>query len=93
MSMAVKLGRDTPGAGNVGCVIVRDGIVLASGFNEAEMRCDPAARLNLLLPAFSFLDAKLSAMGTANDCRQVPGSSHGIGAGYSAHFQLQVLRH
>ncbi len=36
------------GAGEVGCVIVRDGEVLASGYNEAEMRHDPTAHAEIV---------------------------------------------
>lgn len=41
-------GDRTPGAGEVGCVIVRDGVVLASGHNEAELRHDPTAHAEIV---------------------------------------------
>ena len=34
-------GKQTSGAGEVGCVIVREGEVLSEGYNEAEMLHDP----------------------------------------------------
>jgi tRNA(adenine34) deaminase len=43
-----RLGDLTPGAGEVGCVIVRDGHVLAEGHNEAEMRNDPTAHAEIV---------------------------------------------
>ncbi len=42
------LGDRTPGAGEVGCVIVRDGVVVAEGHNEAEMSCDPTAHAEIV---------------------------------------------
>ncbi|MBV8705570.1 MAG: nucleoside deaminase [Acidobacteriaceae bacterium] len=41
-------GDQTPGAGEVGCVIVRGGEVLAAGHNEAEMRHDPTAHAEIV---------------------------------------------
>lgn len=41
-------GEETPGAGEVGCVIVRDGEVLAEGHNEAELRHDPTAHAEIV---------------------------------------------
>jgi tRNA(adenine34) deaminase len=41
-------GDQTPGAGEVGCVIVRDGEVLAAGHNEAELRHDPTAHAEIV---------------------------------------------
>ena len=41
-------GDQTPGAGEVGCVIVRDGEVVAEGHNEAEMRHDPSAHAEIV---------------------------------------------
>lgn len=43
-----RQGDGTPGAGEVGCVIVRDGQVLASGHNEAELRHDPTAHAEIV---------------------------------------------
>jgi tRNA(adenine34) deaminase len=43
-----RLGADTPGAGEVGCVIVRAGEVLAEGYNEAEMQHDPTAHAEIV---------------------------------------------
>ncbi|MDX2154842.1 MAG: nucleoside deaminase [Bryobacteraceae bacterium] len=51
MRMAIeqaRLGDTLPGAGEVGCVIVRDGEVLAQGFNEAEKRHDPTAHAEIV---------------------------------------------
>jgi tRNA(adenine34) deaminase len=41
-------GDARPGAGEVGCVIVRDGEVLAAGYNEAELRHDPTAHAEIV---------------------------------------------
>ncbi len=41
-------GDRTPGAGEVGCVIVREGEVLAVGHNEAELRHDPTAHAEIV---------------------------------------------
>lgn len=43
-----KLGDCQEGAGEVGCVIVRAGTVLASGHNEAELRYDPTAHAEIV---------------------------------------------
>lgn len=43
-----RKGDQTPGAGEVGCVIVRDGDVLAAGHNEAELRHDPTAHAEIV---------------------------------------------
>ncbi len=43
-----RIGDRTPGAGEVGCVIVRDGQIVASGHNEAEMRHDPTAHAEIV---------------------------------------------
>jgi tRNA(adenine34) deaminase len=43
-----RRGDRTPGAGEVGCVIVRDGEVLAAGHNEAEMSFDPSAHAEIV---------------------------------------------
>jgi tRNA(adenine34) deaminase len=37
-----------PGAGEVGCVIVRRGEVFAAGYNEAELRHDPTAHAEIV---------------------------------------------
>jgi len=36
-------GAATPGCNPVGCVIVRDGVVIGEGYNEVGRRCDPTA--------------------------------------------------
>lgn len=41
-------GDRTPGAGEVGCVIVHNGEVVAAGHNEAEMRHDPTAHAEIV---------------------------------------------
>jgi tRNA(adenine34) deaminase len=38
-----RVGAATPGAGPIGCVVVRDGQVLGEGHNEADMNHDPTA--------------------------------------------------
>lgn len=43
-----RLGDRKPGAGEVGCVIVRDGEVLVAAHNEAELRCDPTAHAEIV---------------------------------------------
>jgi tRNA(adenine34) deaminase len=43
-----RIGKETPGAGEVGCVIVRDGEVVATGYNEAAMRNDPTAHAEIV---------------------------------------------
>lgn len=43
-----RRGNRIPGAGEVGCVIVRDGQVVASGHNEAELRHDPSAHAEIV---------------------------------------------
>ncbi len=41
-------GDQTPGAGEVGCVIVKGGELLACGHNEAELRHDPTAHAEIV---------------------------------------------
>jgi tRNA(adenine34) deaminase len=41
-------GDRTPGAGEVGCVIVRESKLLVRGHNEAEMRHDPTAHAEIV---------------------------------------------
>ncbi len=43
-----RLGIRTPGGAEVGCVLVEHGRVVASGFNEAEMRRDPTAHAEMV---------------------------------------------
>jgi tRNA(adenine34) deaminase len=43
-----KLAATIPGAGAVGCVIVRNGRIVAAGYNEAEMNCDPTAHAEIV---------------------------------------------
>ncbi len=43
-----RMGDRRPGAGEVGCVIVREGQVVAAGFNEAELRHDPTAHAEIV---------------------------------------------
>ncbi len=43
-----RLGDKTPGAGEVGCVIVKDGAVVAAGHNEAKLRHDPTAHAEIV---------------------------------------------
>src|SRR4051812_26357607 len=51
MRLAIEqaiIGDSTPGAGEVGCVIVRDGHVLAAGHNEADLTHDPTAHAEIV---------------------------------------------
>lgn len=43
-----RKGDRTPGAGEVGCVIVRNGKVLVSSYNEAKLKCDPTAHAEIV---------------------------------------------
>lgn len=43
-----RLGDQTPGAGEVGCVIVKDDEVYAAGHNEAHLRNDPTAHAEIV---------------------------------------------
>lgn len=43
-----KIGDSKPGCGEVGCVIVRDGEVVAEGHNEAESSYDPTAHAEIV---------------------------------------------
>jgi tRNA(adenine34) deaminase len=55
-----QLGESTPGGGEVGCVIVRDGEVLVAAHNEAELRHDPTAHAEIV--ALRKLGEKLQAI-------------------------------
>src|SRR4051794_17787300 len=51
MRRAIELAREgeaVEGANPIGCVIVRDGKVLAEGFNEVDMRCDATAHAEIV---------------------------------------------
>ena len=51
MLRAVALARSAraaPGASPIGCMIVRDGRVLATAYNEVELRTDPTAHAEIL---------------------------------------------
>jgi tRNA(adenine34) deaminase len=51
MRRAIKLAREgekVEGANPIGCVVVRDGKVLAEGFNEVDMRCDATAHAEIV---------------------------------------------
>ncbi len=43
-----RLGDRTPGAGEVGCVIVKGGIIIAAGHNETDLRHDPTAHAEIV---------------------------------------------
>ncbi len=47
LELAAK-GERTEGANGIGCVIVRDGHVLAEGFNECGLRHDPTAHAEMV---------------------------------------------
>jgi tRNA(adenine34) deaminase len=42
-------GAHTPGGAQVGAVLVRDGVVASSGFNEGDMRYDPTAHAEMVV--------------------------------------------
>jgi tRNA(adenine34) deaminase len=51
MRRAIELAREgqaKPGANPIGCVIVRDGEVLAESYNEVDMLCDPTAHAEIV---------------------------------------------
>jgi len=51
MRLAIELARRAlaiPGAGEVGCVIVKNGEVVADGFNESELTIDPTAHAEIV---------------------------------------------
>ncbi len=51
MRLAIEqawMGKNTSGGGEVGCVIARGEELLASGFNEAELRNDPTAHAEIV---------------------------------------------
>jgi len=51
MRVAIELARRAlaiPGAGEVGCVIVKNGEVVADGFNESELTIDPTAHAEIV---------------------------------------------
>jgi tRNA(adenine34) deaminase len=43
-----SVGKETPGGGEVGCVIVKDGEIVVRAYNEAEMRHDPTAHSEMV---------------------------------------------
>jgi len=43
-----RRGDRKPGANGIGCVIVRDGGILAEGFNEVDLRHDPSAHAEMV---------------------------------------------
>ena len=43
-----RIGADTPGAAPIGCVIVRDGLILGEGYNEVDSRHDPSAHADIV---------------------------------------------
>jgi tRNA(adenine34) deaminase len=51
MLRAIQLarrGKAKSGANPIGCVIVRDGLVLAEAYNEVDMRCDATAHAEIM---------------------------------------------
>jgi tRNA(adenine34) deaminase len=51
MRRAIELarrGEATPGASPIGCVIVRNGVIIAEGHNETELRCDPTGHAEIV---------------------------------------------
>jgi tRNA(Arg) A34 adenosine deaminase TadA len=84
MRLAVEqamLGEQTPGCGEVGCVIVQDGEVLVASHNEAELLSDPTAHAEII--ALGKLGQQqirssregLSHIGTEATCEIAPRSS------------------
>jgi tRNA(adenine34) deaminase len=47
MRLAIECGRKNPDS-PIGCVIVRDGALLATGHNEVAPRCDPTAHAEIV---------------------------------------------
>ena len=45
---AARQGGATPGGAEVGCVLVRDGKLAATGFNEGELQHDPTAHAEMV---------------------------------------------
>jgi tRNA(adenine34) deaminase len=43
-----KEGSETPGGAQVGCVVVKDGLVRCASFNEGELRHDPTAHAEMV---------------------------------------------
>jgi tRNA(adenine34) deaminase len=76
------LGKNTPGGAEVGCVIAAGGVLLASGFNEAELRNDPTAhaeivtlrRLGEKLNRIEFRECTITARCNAVPCVLPPAS-------------------
>jgi len=51
MTLAIEQAKAsiTEGNGPIGCVIVKDGVVIASGHNEEFLRCDPTAHAEVVV--------------------------------------------
>jgi tRNA(adenine34) deaminase len=45
---AAKEGFETPGGAQVGCVVVKDGLVRCTAFNEGDLRHDPTAHAEMV---------------------------------------------
>jgi tRNA(adenine34) deaminase len=43
-----RVGARTPGAAPIGCLIVRDGLILGEGHNEVDIRHDPSAHAEIV---------------------------------------------
>lgn len=51
MRRAIALAREgerKPGGSPIGCVIVRDGVIIGEGHNETEQNCDPTAHAEVV---------------------------------------------
>ena len=41
-------GQETPGGAQVGCVLVENGAIVCSSFNEGDLQCDPTAHAEMV---------------------------------------------
>jgi tRNA(adenine34) deaminase len=61
LEQAVK-GRETPGGAEVGAVLVRNGEVICSGFNEGDLRHDPTAHSEMVVIRRACAEAKTTSL-------------------------------
>ena len=43
-----RTGGEKTGCNPIGCVIVRDGVIIGEGYNQVERRCDPTAHSEIV---------------------------------------------